>query len=109
MLISAAEITSVEGIISKVVEGLGYDQQARREEQPDLAEQIDAYILKLKSLLDVLEPFTLTVSYALISLNFFLFFEGLYFQEIVRKKLCSQFFFFFFFFFFWGTLFSRKS
>lgn len=51
------EITTVEGIISRIIAGLSQDQSSRREENPEAAEQIDAYIKKVEELIE--HPFVL--------------------------------------------------
>lgn len=53
------EITTVEGIIDRIVSGLNQDQSNRREEHPEAAEQIETFIKKLEDLKDVESPFTL--------------------------------------------------
>lgn len=53
------EVTTIEGIISRVVTGLEQDQEARRKDHPEAAEQIDQFIVRLEELKDVKTPFTL--------------------------------------------------
>lgn len=53
------EVTTVEGIISRVVTGLSQDQEKRRQEHPDAAVQIDHFIEKLEELKELKAPFTL--------------------------------------------------
>lgn len=53
------EVTTVEGIIDRVVTGLEQDQSARREQHPEVAEQIDTFIKSLENLKDLENPFTL--------------------------------------------------
>lgn len=55
------EVTTVEGVIDRSVEGLEQDQPARREEDPEAAAQIDAFLNKLKDLKTVASPFTFIV------------------------------------------------
>lgn len=55
------EVTTVEGVISRVVSGLSQDQEARRRDHPEAAEQIDHFIGKLEELKEVKAPFTLTL------------------------------------------------
>lgn len=52
-------MTTIEGIIDRIVTGLEQDQDRRRKENPETAEQIDQFINKLKALKDVEEPFTI--------------------------------------------------
>lgn len=53
------EVTTVEGVIDRVVAGLNQDQELRRQEHPEAAEQIDQFIKKLEGLKELKEPFTL--------------------------------------------------
>lgn len=53
------EITTVEGIIDRVVTGLSQDQEKRRTEHPEAAEKIDTFIAKLEELKELKTPFTL--------------------------------------------------
>lgn len=55
------EITTVEGVLRKTIEGLNLQQELRRQEQPDVAQLIDNFITKLNNLLELDEPFTLTL------------------------------------------------
>jgi len=52
------EVTTIEGIIDRSVAGLEQDQPARRENDPESASQIDAFIEKLRDLKNVSTPFT---------------------------------------------------
>ncbi|KAK0182601.1 hypothetical protein PV327_000722 [Microctonus hyperodae] len=52
------EITTVEGIIDRSINGLEQDQPRRREENPEVAAEIDLFIVKLRTLKLVDEPFT---------------------------------------------------
>lgn len=53
------EITTIEGIIDRSIEGLEQDQPRRREENPETAEEIDKFLAKLKNLKVLSEPFTI--------------------------------------------------
>lgn len=53
------EVTTVEGIIDRVVAGLSQDQENRTKDHPEAAEQIESFIAKLKELKELKEPFTL--------------------------------------------------
>lgn len=55
------EVTTVEGIISRVVTGLNQDQEQRRQDHPEAAAQIDQFILKLEELKELKTPFTLII------------------------------------------------
>lgn len=55
------EVTTVEGIISRVISGLSQDQEKRRQQHPDEAEKIDQFIAKLEALKEGTSPFTLIV------------------------------------------------
>lgn len=55
------EVTTVEGIIERVVSGLEQDQEPRRKDHPEVAAQIDAFIDKLRGLKDLKKPFTLEI------------------------------------------------
>ncbi|XP_008550360.1 zinc finger protein ZPR1 [Microplitis demolitor] len=51
------EITTIEGIIDRSIEGLEQDQPKRREENPQTAIDIDLFIAKLRGLKVLDEPF----------------------------------------------------
>ncbi|CAD6209053.1 GSCOCG00003701001-RA-CDS [Cotesia congregata] len=51
------EITTVEGIIDRSIEGLEQDQPRRREENPEIAIDIDLFLAKLRGLKVIDEPF----------------------------------------------------
>lgn len=53
------EVTTIEGIINRSISGLEQDQLLRRIQHPEVAEQIDAFISKLKNLKLVETPFTI--------------------------------------------------
>ncbi|KAF7266765.1 hypothetical protein GWI33_019941 [Rhynchophorus ferrugineus] len=53
------EVTTVEGVINRCITGLSQDQEARKEQHPEAAEQIDIFIKKLEDLKEVEKPFTL--------------------------------------------------
>ncbi|XP_045469792.1 zinc finger protein ZPR1 [Harmonia axyridis] len=55
------EITTVEGIIDRVIKGLNQDQIVRRISHPEEAEKIDNFIERLKALKDLKDPFNLIV------------------------------------------------
>ncbi|XP_065072940.1 zinc finger protein ZPR1 [Ochlerotatus camptorhynchus] len=55
------EVTTVEGIIDRVVRGLEQDQPVRRIQHPEAAEQIDAFVEKLKELKEMKQPFRITI------------------------------------------------
>jgi len=55
------EVTTIEGILRKTIEGLNREQEHRRKEQTAVAELIDNFINKLNKLLELNEPFTLTI------------------------------------------------
>lgn len=55
------EVTTVEGIIRRTIEGLNQDQSARRLINPEIADQIEIFMDKLTSLLSLEEPFTIVV------------------------------------------------
>ncbi len=57
-------VTTVEGILRRVLDGLGQDQPARRAEHPEDAEQIDLYCRRVEEeLLRVREPFQMVREY----------------------------------------------
>lgn len=60
------EITTIEGIIDRSIAGLEQDQVLRRIQHPEVAQQIDDFIQKLKDLKG--QPFTL-VSFKCIKQN----------------------------------------
>lgn len=53
------EITTIEGILSRVVSGLSQDQEKRKLDHPEAAEQINQFISKLEALKELKSPFTL--------------------------------------------------
>uniref|UniRef100_A0A182SV49 Zinc finger protein ZPR1 n=1 Tax=Anopheles maculatus TaxID=74869 RepID=A0A182SV49_9DIPT len=55
------EVTTVEGIIDRVIRGLDQDQPVRRIQHPEAAEQIDTFIANLETLKELERPFTLTI------------------------------------------------
>ncbi|XP_038221373.1 zinc finger protein ZPR1 [Zerene cesonia] len=44
------EVTTVEGILARAMSGLAQDQEARRREHPDAADQIDGFVKRLHAL-----------------------------------------------------------
>uniref|UniRef100_A0A336KIM9 Zinc finger protein ZPR1 n=1 Tax=Culicoides sonorensis TaxID=179676 RepID=A0A336KIM9_CULSO len=56
------EITTVEGIIERVITGLDQDQILRRIQHPEAAAQIDQFIEKLKGLKEMKQPFNLILT-----------------------------------------------
>lgn len=55
------EVTTVEGIIDRVVRGLEQDQPVRRIQHPEAAEQIDTFVEKFKDLKEMKHPFRITI------------------------------------------------
>ncbi|XP_055628090.1 zinc finger protein ZPR1 [Toxorhynchites rutilus septentrionalis] len=55
------EVTTVEGIIDRVIRGLEQDQPVRRIQHPEAAEQIETFVEKLKELKELKSPFTITI------------------------------------------------
>ncbi|CAG9809578.1 unnamed protein product [Chironomus riparius] len=55
------EITTIEGIIDRVVNGLSQDQEKRKLEHPEAAEQISQFMQKLEELKEVKKPFTIVL------------------------------------------------
>ena len=55
------EVTTVEGVISRIIVGLQQDQQKRKVEHPDVAQQIDQFVNKLTKLKDMEQTFTLVI------------------------------------------------
>ncbi|XP_053685035.1 zinc finger protein ZPR1 [Sabethes cyaneus] len=55
------EVTTVEGIIDRVIRGLEQDQPVRRIQHPEAAEQIDTFADRLRELKDTTKPFTIIV------------------------------------------------
>ncbi|KAL1117837.1 hypothetical protein AAG570_004152 [Ranatra chinensis] len=53
------EVTTLEGIICRVITGLEQDQAVRRIEHPEVAKQLDDFIEKLQILKQVEQPFTM--------------------------------------------------
>jgi len=54
-------LTTIEGILDRAVQGLEQDQVVRRALDPPLADQIDAFVTKLKTLKSGESPFTLHI------------------------------------------------
>lgn len=53
------EVTTVEGIINRVITGLEQDQTERKLDHPEVAAQIDKFVEQLKTLKDLKKPFTI--------------------------------------------------
>ncbi|XP_054009797.1 zinc finger protein ZPR1 [Hylaeus anthracinus] len=53
------EITTIEGIIERAINGLEQDQPERREKYPSSAAQIDQFLEKMRKLKSLDEPFTI--------------------------------------------------
>ncbi|CAG2234899.1 K06874 [Mytilus edulis] len=54
-------LTTVEGIVQRAVEGLSQDQPLRKIQHPEVAAQIDDFIVKLNELLLLKDPFDLVI------------------------------------------------
>ncbi|KAM6970194.1 zinc finger protein ZPR1 [Aplochiton taeniatus] len=54
-------LSTIEGLLGRAVSGLEQDQPERRTSVPEVAEKIEEFIVKLKKLKDVEEPFTLVI------------------------------------------------
>lgn len=54
------EVTTVEGVIQRSIRGLEQDQVVRRIQHPEVANQIDEFIQKLRDLIEFKAPFTVT-------------------------------------------------
>ena len=50
-------ISTVEGVLRRTISGLAQDQPVRRHLNPEDAEQIDEYIKKIETLIELSEPF----------------------------------------------------
>ncbi|KAK3849514.1 hypothetical protein Pcinc_043739, partial [Petrolisthes cinctipes] len=55
------EVTTVEGLLHQTQEGLTRDQEARRHLQPQVAQQIDAFLHRLTACVTLQAPFTIIV------------------------------------------------
>lgn len=55
------EITTVEGVLQRTIAGLQQDQVLRRALHPEDADTIDTFVCRVQSLLQVSEPFTITL------------------------------------------------
>lgn len=53
------EVTTVEGIIARAIAGLTQDQEIRRSQHPEAADQIDGFVAKLQSLQTLETPWSL--------------------------------------------------
>jgi hypothetical protein len=74
-----AEVTTIEGVLDRAVQGLEQDQPVRRIQDPEGALQVDNFIAKFKKLKLVEKPFTLVRL-----LKYYLCWFG------VLKKLCGR-------------------
>lgn len=54
-------LSTIEGLLDRAVAGLEQDQPVRRATHPEVAEQIDSFIQKLKKLKEVEDEFTLVI------------------------------------------------
>uniref|UniRef100_A0A8R1TWC2 Zinc finger ZPR1-type domain-containing protein n=1 Tax=Onchocerca volvulus TaxID=6282 RepID=A0A8R1TWC2_ONCVO len=57
----SGEITTVEGILQRVIAGLNQDQNRRRQSCPESAEKIDEFIKRVERLINLQEKFTLRI------------------------------------------------
>jgi len=55
------EITTIEGVLERTITGLEQDQPVRRHMDPEGAKQIDDYVLKVREVLKLVEPFTVVL------------------------------------------------
>ncbi|XP_058461660.1 zinc finger protein ZPR1 [Malaya genurostris] len=55
------EVTTVEGIIDRVIRGLEQDQPVRRIQHPETAQQIDDFANSMKELKEMKQPFTIVI------------------------------------------------
>lgn len=55
------EITTVEGILDRVVTGLEQHQERRRKEEPETAKKIDEFIESFNNLKALKSPFKLVI------------------------------------------------
>ncbi|XP_058812214.1 zinc finger protein ZPR1 [Topomyia yanbarensis] len=55
------EVTTIEGILDRVVRGLEQDQPVRRIQHPEAAEQIDVFADSLRQLKEMTKPFTIVI------------------------------------------------
>ncbi|KAK7083732.1 nucleolar zinc-finger protein [Halocaridina rubra] len=55
------EVTTIEGILQKTIEGLRQDQPVRRAQHPDIADQIEQFIGRIYDLLELKNVFTVIV------------------------------------------------
>lgn len=52
------EVTTIEGVISRIIKGLEQDQPVRKIQHPEEAKKIDEFILKLQDLKEGKTAFT---------------------------------------------------
>lgn len=57
------EITTVEGILRRVITGLSQDQNRRRQCYPESAGKIDEFIKRVERLINLQEKFTLVIHF----------------------------------------------
>ncbi|XP_055613274.1 zinc finger protein ZPR1 [Uranotaenia lowii] len=55
------EVTTIEGIVDRVIRGLEQDQPVRRIQHPEAAEQIEQFVTKLNELKEMKNAFTITI------------------------------------------------
>lgn len=51
----------MEGIITRAIAGLSQDQKKRREDHPEAADQLDAFVTRLHTLMTLEKPWTLKI------------------------------------------------
>lgn len=55
----------MEGVLDRTITGLSQDQEVRRVENPEAAEQIDTFIQKIKQLKELSTDFTVVIEFLL--------------------------------------------
>lgn len=55
---SPEEVTTIEGVLDRSIQGLEQDQAVRRCENPETAAQIDEFLLRLRNLKDLKSSFS---------------------------------------------------
>ncbi|KAF1632346.1 UNVERIFIED_CONTAM: hypothetical protein FQV16_0001056, partial [Eudyptes robustus] len=56
------EVTTVEGILRRVQEGVSQDQEVRRQQDPEAAKKIDDFVAKLEEYIALKKPWTLKLN-----------------------------------------------
>lgn len=67
LLFFPEEVTTIEGVLDRSIQGLEQDQVKRRCENPETAAQIDEFLLRLRNLKDLKSPFSMVWNLQILS------------------------------------------